>query len=402
MSEPTPDPAGPEASEEAESAPRRASLPRRLLFATVRGLAALAVALVLVEITMRVAGLGVPPRGPNNRLPLRRAVAHEVAPYLKEELIPGAVGEVVYPAWDDEPERVIRYEINASGFRDHETPLERRPDTFRIACLGDSVTYGTGVQVDETWPKQLERMFAEELGEGRVEVFNCGMYSCNTRQQVAFLKHRVLPFEPDLVFIATTVTDASGEGLEDGVLDSWESAWINRLGLTSGVWDEGDDVQAPPQVKRMLALRRTSRLVDTLAHKTYAWLLTRIQKDGYARDWDEGSPGRTLVTTAIQHASRVAEEEGFALWVAMYPTLTTLNDDYPYLEQTEILRGIAEGAGAGFTDLFPAFRGMDAKRLHAHAHDRHPNPYAHGVAAHALLGELLPVVREALGEPAGS
>ena len=48
--------------------------------------------------------------------------------------IPGAKGRSITKEWD------IPYSINSFGLRDHEYPMEKSEDTFRILALGDSFT----------------------------------------------------------------------------------------------------------------------------------------------------------------------------------------------------------------------------------------------------------------------
>jgi hypothetical protein len=47
---------------------------------------------------------------------------------------------------------------NSYGLRDHEFPMTPDAETFRILCLGDSLTFGAGVRLEDTYPKQLESL----------------------------------------------------------------------------------------------------------------------------------------------------------------------------------------------------------------------------------------------------
>jgi len=49
------------------------------------------------------------------------------------------------------------YVTSAQGFRDHDYG-PKGDSTYRILCLGDSYTMGTGVELEETFPKVLERL----------------------------------------------------------------------------------------------------------------------------------------------------------------------------------------------------------------------------------------------------
>ena len=47
--------------------------------------------------------------------------------------------------------------LNSLGYRDFEYSQERPNNTFRILMLGDSMTFGSGIdKIPDTYPKQLE------------------------------------------------------------------------------------------------------------------------------------------------------------------------------------------------------------------------------------------------------
>jgi lysophospholipase L1-like esterase len=56
-----------------------------------------------------------------------------------------------WPPWED---------YNAEGLRDREHTIEKRPGTWRVACLGDSVTLEWGIRPEESWPQVLEERAA--------------------------------------------------------------------------------------------------------------------------------------------------------------------------------------------------------------------------------------------------
>src|SRR2546426_7316948 len=66
--------------------------------------------------------------------------------------------------------------INSLGFRDREVVLPKPAEVFRILAVGDSVTFGFGVDLAETYVKQLEGRLTPLAGGGRrVEVVNAGL-----------------------------------------------------------------------------------------------------------------------------------------------------------------------------------------------------------------------------------
>jgi|GEM_PF-1400010 len=97
--------------------------------------------------------------------------------------------------------------INAAGFRDREYELAKPAGTYRIVALGDSITFGTRLALDEIWTEQLEARLAA-VGHD-AEVLNFGVDGFDTEDEVAFLVDKALPYEPDMVVVAYCYNDVA-------------------------------------------------------------------------------------------------------------------------------------------------------------------------------------------------
>ena len=51
--------------------------------------------------------------------------------------------------------------VNSLGLRDREFSRTRPEGQIRILCLGNSTTYGAGVAMEDTYPKQLEDLLRQ-------------------------------------------------------------------------------------------------------------------------------------------------------------------------------------------------------------------------------------------------
>lgn len=99
------------------------------------------------------------------------------------------------------------YQTNSQGYRGRE-PGPKRPGTLRVACVGDSCTFGLGVRADRTWPAQLEamlRVFFDHDGDRRgadverVECINFGVPGYSSFQNRRQIELEVDRCEPDIV-----------------------------------------------------------------------------------------------------------------------------------------------------------------------------------------------------------
>jgi hypothetical protein len=92
--------------------------------------------------------------------------------------------------------------INSLGFRDdREYPLEKRPSTFRILVLGDSVTFGHGSVAEHTYPFLLEQKLKAWRPDVDWQVWNLAVPGYNTSQELAHLLEVGPSYKPDLVII---------------------------------------------------------------------------------------------------------------------------------------------------------------------------------------------------------
>ncbi len=100
-------------------------------------------------------------------------------------------------SWRDRPLRTNRF-----GMRGPDVEKEKPARTVRIACLGDSHLFGSGVGQDELYTRLLERRLNRHAADGyRFEVLNFGAPGYNTVMEVATLEHRALAFAPDVVLV---------------------------------------------------------------------------------------------------------------------------------------------------------------------------------------------------------
>src|SRR3989339_352779 len=62
---------------------------------------------------------------------------------------------------------------NSQGLRDYEYGLKKPGNSIRIAAVGDSTTFGSGVNLEDTYVKQLEKILNKNCSK-KIEVINFG------------------------------------------------------------------------------------------------------------------------------------------------------------------------------------------------------------------------------------
>lgn len=120
---------------------------------------------------------------------------------------------------------------NSQGLRaDRNFQIPKPDNTFRILMLGDSFTFGYGVEANQAFPKILEKSLGEDQKHLNFEAINAGLASGFTWDEAyIYLKNKGVALEPDLVilnvFLGNDIIDFEGH--------IWEN--IDRLGLPQKV-----------------------------------------------------------------------------------------------------------------------------------------------------------------------
>jgi hypothetical protein len=100
--------------------------------------------------------------------------------------------------------------INSLELRDpREYDLKKRPNTFRILVLGDSVTFGHGSVYEQTYPYLTEQRLQAWRPDIDWQVWNAAVPGYNTSQELAHLLEVGDRFQPDLVVVGFFDNDLS-------------------------------------------------------------------------------------------------------------------------------------------------------------------------------------------------
>jgi lysophospholipase L1-like esterase len=116
---------------------------------------------------------------------------------------------------------------NAQGFR-ADYPTGRKPEgTFRIVCLGDSVTFGYRVPVvwperpkdyDPEWlpfPMLLEKQLRSANAGRHIEVFPMAVPGYTSHQGLAWLKRDIDVLQPNIIIVSFGWNDVSFSAIPD-------------------------------------------------------------------------------------------------------------------------------------------------------------------------------------------
>ncbi len=141
---------------------------------------------------------------PDNWPTLRETPAGRLTgDFMKDEIVPSA--RIMFHG--------ARLSTNRWGMRDKEYELNKPEQTYRIALLGASQVFGSGVADDETFEWVLEeRLNRERNGSGyaHYEILNFASPGYSPLQELVVFEKKALQFKPDALFyIASPREDIS-------------------------------------------------------------------------------------------------------------------------------------------------------------------------------------------------
>lgn len=187
-----------------------------------------------------------------------------------------AAGRLQLPRYERQvtttPEFHYIADINTAGYRNNEF-APRRAGTIRIVTIGDSFTYGWGVEEADSWPRILETILRET---GRdVEILNLGKPG-DTPLSYARTALRMIPqLKPDAVLVAILQGDDLAQ-LANRTLDQIQTASTAPL-------MEVQPAPAPDRNSRALVAQWGKRLFPNLLRLRD--LRSRIQSTPISAIW---------------------------------------------------------------------------------------------------------------------
>ncbi len=127
---------------------------------------------------------------------------------------------IIFPPYSEEEfvskDFCYKVKINSIGVRNKELSIPKPVSIFRIVVIGDSYTYGWGVEEEQTWVRLIEEKI--RVAGKKVEVVNLGKPGANLEDYLEIAKVGIPLLEPDLVVLALLQGDdlhnlGSGMGL---------------------------------------------------------------------------------------------------------------------------------------------------------------------------------------------
>lgn len=292
---------------------------------------------------------------------------------------------------------VMHVRTNDQGLR-NPAPADAATAARRVLVVGDSFTFGWGVNNDQTFVARLQ----DELHGDGIAVMGAGMPGFGTGQETLLMRQLAPGFRPNVVVLSFTLNDFldnfGRQGLfpiEDGRIGSNETlsrskrirVWIRQhVILVNPVWDfitikRGKGDNAPAQFRDFASLifeppdavRADSRYQLTLRYV-----------DAFAAEARSLGATPVIMVNGDRHVAVPADME--RLRAESAPPGTT-GDSRPFVA---LLDDDLRARGLAVIDTTPALAAASAQApvYFAYHSDDHWNPRGHAVAADVVAGAL--------------
>jgi lysophospholipase L1-like esterase len=252
--------------------------------------------------------------------------------------------------------------VNHLGFREREIPP--KSDRFRIVIIGDSFTWGNGLQESERSSNVLE----EALGT-RYEVLNFGMPGNNMPEHLDVLA-KALTVSPDYILLQIYINDFETPEMERPRPHPLLPDSLDRsLEQSSLLYDQARDQWA--HVQEIFGLS-----------ESYVHYMERNLRDPNA-------PNARQAFGNLHEFFRRARAAGVPAGAFLFPATDALGPygkSYPFGFLHDGVKRTCEEEQVRCLDLFPTFATFaNPRALWVSPFDAHPNAMAARRAAHSIV-----------------
>lgn len=273
--------------------------------------------------------------------------------------------------------------ISSQGLRNELITLPKPSNHQRFMALGDSITAGLGVELEETFAKRLQ----DSLG---VEVINAGVDDYGLEQESLWLEQTGITLEPDVVILEVYLNDSRPFSKPARWVAIFNNLLINRSAFYTYYYRVMVQLRADKLVEASDSRFRYITPWETGAWKTDPRILKQVLDGGsndfgLAWQWSENEK----LQRGIGKIANLSQQDNFELLVVIFPVSIQVETevDLPEINRPQQwLVDYMEDNGIEYLDLLPVLRQYAHEGLYIdHAH---LTPHGHIVVANAIREKL--------------
>jgi lysophospholipase L1-like esterase len=176
----------------------------------------------------------------------------------------------------------VKVVTNSLGLRSKEFAIKKEKNVYRIIVLGESPTFGWGVNFENTYAYLLERKLSNDNLKKKIEVINASQIGYTSYQGLILLQNYLLKYSPDLVTIPYVLNDIDVYRFyrNEGISDKELSVPSHSLVMFSNVIDRSRFVVALKNFMKKI-INSNDRIAVFYLKKQFKLAKTRVSAEDY-------------------------------------------------------------------------------------------------------------------------
>ena len=234
--------------------------------------------------------------------------------------------------------------INSASMRDEEYAQAKPADTIRIAIVGDSYSFGSGVDSDKVYHSILEEQF-NDAGNLHYEFLNFAVPGFGLREYNSVLRSQVQHYNPDVIVVGLCLRNDFRDNQKKIAKPRSFSFWQSYTALL---------------LKKKQAHTRRIQKDDALTENT-----------------------RRYVDEQLGALAAYAAQQSIPLLVAGL-------EYHPHFKSNDVFfQEAVEAHGLPYVSLIDRFDSTDSSEYYIYHWDGHPNAKANAIFAQAIAPEVV-------------
>jgi hypothetical protein len=257
--------------------------------------------------------------------------------------------------------RDVKMDINSNGFRGEEIPKEKKKGEIRILVMGDSITCGDTLPVEEIFVTKMGKYINDGKQKNTIRVINGGLGDIGLEEEVNILIEQGLAVKPDIVvFVFYTNDSRPPWGFTENI---GNRGWLRKHSVLAETINKNIKFkqwlrqQGPEKFAWTQEVTRLDWINDRAAFRR----LADMAKYEWGAAWQENS--WISIRDDFQRVKTLSEKYKFKVGVVAYPVAfqvyANFVDDYPQRK----LEDITKSLGFKYDDLLPLLRNNNKQKL---------------------------------------
>lgn len=277
--------------------------------------------------------------------------------------------------------------LNSFGFRDEEFSYNKSNQTFRIAIVGDSVTFGLYINDSSKMFSELLEFYLKD-DNLEYEVYNFGIGGYSTLQETILINETVLEFKPDMIIIIYILNDIDEE--VQFTIKNWfsEQEYYERRKVK-------EDLEQKSALCKIKSRLKNSNIYRGISVARNKFDNTETVQKYWQEVWNElyNDKCRTDgLKTTFTNLGIISQNNNIPILIVNHPYILWGETGYPQASINNMIRDFSEDNDFYFLDLTPNYLEYDFNeiRLANNPTDKyHPNELGHEIISTAIYNYLI-------------